>query len=94
MSLTWLMHSRCCFCIRHPKSTGPSPLSFIVLVKETVETTDLASSGVPLCKQKSPWHSVNIFKLDSGHKRKLPEELCFKGMLQDHEQAPDSWESP
>lgn len=54
---------------------------FSVLVKAARKTTDLTSSGVPLCRQKSPWYWMLTFKLDSGHRGKLAEEVYFKGML-------------
>lgn len=93
-SLIWLTRSCCChqiFCVWHPKSTGPSPFELHCAGKRSCGN-NRPGQLVPLCKQKSPWHSVNIFKLDSGHKGKLPEELWFKGTLQYHGQTPDNWE--
>lgn len=52
-----------------------------VPVKDARKTSDLTSSGVPLCMQKLPCYWINIFRLDYGNRRQLAEEVSFKGML-------------
>lgn len=38
------------------------------------------------CAGKSLWYWINTFRLDSGHGRKLTEEVYFKGTLLQHKE--------
>lgn len=68
------------------KEHQATSLDFSALVKESPKPTDPISSEVSLCRQKSLWYWINTFRLDSGHGRKLTEEVYLKGPLLQHKE--------